>query len=52
MLLPGEVLGAHLADVCGVAGVLLQMIRQVLLTSERLLAEVATVRRLARVNPE
>lgn len=46
-----EVLRAHLADVCGIAGMLLQMIRQVLLTCKRLLTEVTTVRRFARMNP-
>lgn len=37
---------------CGAARVLFQMIRQVLLTSERLLTEIAAMRRLASVNPD
>lgn len=44
MFFPRELLGADLASVLGVACVLLQVVRQVLLASERLLAEVTPVR--------
>lgn len=50
LFLPREHLGADLAGVRLVARVLLQVVREVLLASKRLLAEVATVWRLTRVN--
>lgn len=49
LLLPSERFGADLAVVRFVARMLLHVVRQVFFASERLLAELASMRRFARV---